>query len=608
MMPRPFLRGALLATALCGALPATSHAGLEEDKARLKEANKLLDNWQLEDAQAIAQTLLAKYPSEPGIALLASRVQHARGEYESALSLLEFAVAGGAEADVLEKLIRSSGGYALHAKTLETPHFKIRYLNKDEIVAHYLKDVIEAAYRNIGDALEFLPAERGEKIVVEIYPNARGLSGATGLTVSEIETSGTIAVCKYHRLMIISPLATATGYDWANTVAHEFIHLVISKKSHNAIPIWLHEGIAKFYESAWDGAPGRALKPYSEKLLADAVRDDKLITFAQMHPSMAMLPSQEATGLAFAEVFTVIEFLRKRYGVRTIPRVLELTGSGVPLEDALMQVYKLDLKGVEKTWGTYIRKRPFKIFPGAQPAFIELNGGENSPSAEQALETIEDPEAQNFSRLGELLQLREHHKAAIIEYEKAHAKSQYRYPTLINRLARAYVADKRPGEATALLEGLLNLHQTNADAHLLAGRLTLDQGDLEKARKHFEAVRMQNPFNPEIHAALAALYRKEGNATQADKESYFMELARSPRARRKFPPLELHPWENSSVSLIPAIWSHVLVDGEHLVQAPRRGYSLPPGVHRVEYVVANGEYKTKEFKVGPEGDQTIVLD
>jgi tetratricopeptide (TPR) repeat protein len=608
MMPRPFLLGALLVAALSGALPGTSHAGLSEDRALLKEANKLLDDWQLEDAQAIAQTLLAKYPTEPGISLLASRVQHARGEYESALSLLEFAVAGGAEADILDGLIRSSGGYALHAATLETPHFKIRYLNKDEIVAHYLEDVIEAAYQKVGGALELLPAERGEKIVVEIYPNARGLSGATGLTIDEIETSGTIAVCKYHRLMIISPLATAMGYDWANTVAHEFIHLIISKKSHNTIPIWLHEGIAKFYESLWDGPAGRALKPYSEKLLAEAVRDEKLITFAQMHPSMAMLPSQEAAGLAFAEVFTVIEFLRKRYGARTVPRVLELAGSGVPLEDALMQVYKLDLKGVEKAWGGYIRKRPFKIFPGAKPAFIELSGREGSPETEQPLETIEDPEAQNFSRLGELLQLREHHKAAIVEYEKAHAKSEYRYPTLINRLARAYVADKRPREATALLEGLLHLHQTNADAHLLAGRLTLDQGDLQKAREHFEAVRMQNPFNPEIHAALAALYRKEGKSAQADRESYFMELARSPRTRSKFPPLELQPWESSSVSLIPTIWSTILVDGEHPVQAPRRGYSLTPGVHRVEYVLANGEYKTKEFKVGPEGDQTVILD
>ena len=68
----------------------------------------------------------------------------------------------------------------------------------------------------------------------------RAASRATSLTIRQIETSGTIAVCKYHRLMIISPLAAASGYSWADTLAHEFIHLVI-QKSRNTVPIWLHE-------------------------------------------------------------------------------------------------------------------------------------------------------------------------------------------------------------------------------------------------------------------------------------------------------------------------------------------------------------------------------
>ena len=49
--------------------------------------------------------------------------------------------------------------------------------------------------------------EQGEKIVVEIYPQAQGLAGATGLTLEEIQTTGTIALCKFHRLMLTSALA-----------------------------------------------------------------------------------------------------------------------------------------------------------------------------------------------------------------------------------------------------------------------------------------------------------------------------------------------------------------------------------------------------------------
>ena len=88
--------------------------------------------------------------------------------------------------------------------------------------------------------------------------------------------------------------------------AHEFIHFVISKKSRNKVPIWLHEGIAKYYESSWRTKP-EALSASSEKLLEEAVRNGGLITFEQMHLN-AKLPSQESEALAFAEVFTMIEF------------------------------------------------------------------------------------------------------------------------------------------------------------------------------------------------------------------------------------------------------------------------------------------------------------
>src|SRR5690606_21850179 len=134
---------------------------------------------------------------------------------------------------------------------------------------------------------------------------ARGLANVSTLTVQEIETSGTIALCKFNRLMVTSPKALARGYSWLDTLAHELIHLVISEKSKNTVPIWLHEGLAKYSESLWrDGVPGLALDPASENLLASAVKKNDLVTFEQMHPSMAKLPSQEKTALAFAEVFT----------------------------------------------------------------------------------------------------------------------------------------------------------------------------------------------------------------------------------------------------------------------------------------------------------------
>ena len=43
-------------------------------------------------------------------------------------------------------------------------------------------------------------------------------------------------------------------------------------------------------------------------LLAAGLQRKHLITFAEMHPSMAKLPSQEDTALAFAERITVLHY------------------------------------------------------------------------------------------------------------------------------------------------------------------------------------------------------------------------------------------------------------------------------------------------------------
>ena len=38
------------------------------------------------------------------------------------------------------------------------------------------------------------------------------------LTEKEIETTGTIALCKYGKLMIVTPRATVFGYPWMDTL------------------------------------------------------------------------------------------------------------------------------------------------------------------------------------------------------------------------------------------------------------------------------------------------------------------------------------------------------------------------------------------------------
>ena len=161
--------------------------------------------------------------------------------------------------------------------------------------------------------------------------------------------------------MIITPRVTLRGYDWLDTVSHELIHLLISRKSHNTVPVWLHEGLAKYHESGWRKPFGEPLSPRSAGLLARAVNKDELITFEQMSPSMAYLPSQEATATALLRCTLRSSIFLRCYSDKAILGLLdELKASGGNLDRAFRAVTGADLKTFESRWSAWLKSDPLR--------------------------------------------------------------------------------------------------------------------------------------------------------------------------------------------------------------------------------------------------------
>ena len=75
--------------------------------------------------------------------------------------------------------------------------------------------------------------------------------------------------------MLLSPRNLARGYRWTDALSHEYIHYIVVQLSYNRAPIWLHEGIAKYFESAWRLPQVAWLDRRSESLLAHAVGIEK---------------------------------------------------------------------------------------------------------------------------------------------------------------------------------------------------------------------------------------------------------------------------------------------------------------------------------------------
>src|SRR5262249_36050004 len=154
-----------------------------------------------------------------------------RGDYDGGSASLREAVrlerAGGAGATyrAMRDLIESTGNLVRPYAEAQSEHFALKYpKGMEDVLVPYALEGLEAARSALEDDFGWAPPER---VRVEIYSDIKDLAAVSTLTLREIETSGTIALCKWNRLMIVSPRALVRGYSWLDTLNHEYTHYVV---------------------------------------------------------------------------------------------------------------------------------------------------------------------------------------------------------------------------------------------------------------------------------------------------------------------------------------------------------------------------------------------
>jgi len=309
-----------------------------------------LEAWDVAGAAKALDELIQAHPGSAEAAYFRGRVLFEQGKYDEAAKAYAEAEERGA-GSALENDARLAKAAAEETKgneVFESAHFVLRTRpGKDTLLAPYALEALEKAYAGLTKDLGIEPSQ---KVRVEIYDSARSLAHVSPLTIDQIKNSGTIALCKYSRLMVTSPKALLRGYPWLDTVSHEFVHYLVTQKGRNTVPIWLQEGLAKFLETRWRGAPGMAVDDMSLSLLQDAAKKGKLIPFAKMHPSIAMLPTQEQAALAFAEVEAAIRLLYQRGGQAALTELVSAMAAGMTDEEAVAQAYGKSFTEFEADW------------------------------------------------------------------------------------------------------------------------------------------------------------------------------------------------------------------------------------------------------------------
>jgi Flp pilus assembly protein TadD len=521
---------ALGAVALVPGTPARAvGAAPEEITSLARVAEKQLDEWRFGEGRAGVAELARLAPGAPQTLYLQGYLHFLEGDYGEAVRKLEAALAAGAR-DATAVNARELRGLAVEARDAVKDHreerfghFLFRYPAVDAVLVPYAREALEAAYRALHDDLGF---EAELPIRIEIYRSPSDLAAVSSLTVAEVARTGTIALCKWARLMVTSPRALATGYPWLDTINHELVHYAVSSLTHDRAPVWLQEGLAKFLERRWHEPAGGRIPPAMEHMLAKALRSGKLISFEAMHPSMAKLPSAEDATLAFAEVANAVAHLYAEKGAAGLRDAVKRVADGTDAREAVAAAAGVTWPEFERGWRAYMAAQKYRTFPGIDFPTTHIRkagaiASQRKPSEDEALSPSGKPStsttaALKFLRLGNMLLRRDRPRAAVIEYEKGgkavasaghgvDAAAVWLFPV---KLGRTYLVLGEADRALAALDPVRVIYPDLPWPHVIAGEAELAKGAPAAAVVELRAALASNPFDPEVHCTLASAYQK----------------------------------------------------------------------------------------------------
>jgi tetratricopeptide (TPR) repeat protein len=465
------------------------------------KAYRFLQTARLDDARALLAELQKRAPDTHEVKWLTAELAFQTGDYAGAVKQLDKVPDEAVEglAGQTRKLAASTLSVTETFAEAKSPHghFVIRYApGPDATIAGLAGEVLDRAWEVVGQDLGMKPSD---PIRVELLGAPADLAKLSPLTETDIETTGTIALSKYNKLMVVSPRATVFGYPWMDTLAHEYTHLVVSRLSHDAVPVWLQEGLARLEQTRWRRPPELQLSATEQALLTAGLRKGRLITFEEMHPSMAKLPSQEAAALAYAEVYTLVGWMQGKIGYRGIRDALIAQRDGKSARRAVAEVLGMSWTAVEKEWRTHLKIGDTKARAGKPVKFAK--GGVDSENI--GLEQV-NTRARKHARLGGMLRARGQNDAAVIEYEKALTSGPE--PFVAGKLARTLIELGRFDRAIELATPLVAADAHDAVAAVTLGMARSARHQWPEAITAYEQALGVSPFDPTTRCGLAEAY------------------------------------------------------------------------------------------------------
>lgn len=397
-----------------------------------------------------------------------------------------------------------------HFSVFETQNFSFRYQEgPDKVMLFFLPELLEEVYARYAELFHYA---RDEKIIVELMPDHRLFSYASALTRTQIETTGTIALCVENRLVVLTPRRVLQGYYWPDVIAHEFVHYILTKQSSDNVPLWMQEGVAKYFEARWESDEVNPIDPALETSLAQAIVNDSLITVEEMKPSFAALPTAALARQAYAQTTSMVDYICALKGEDVVHRLV-VSLKDTPDMDSVMQTHLgKSFDQFEEHWRDWIKEQGYQDH-GARPA-----QGVTLLDEDGTGEAIVDVEARGkaqkkFMRLGDLLLERNRYEGALKQYRKSldHIKTGHVGRQTVLRMLLCLENLSNHQEIIELIDTHIPDPRNDVTMLVYKARAHLGLDQTARAELLLDRAVKINPFNPEIYQVLQVLERETGD-------------------------------------------------------------------------------------------------
>ena len=220
----------------------------------------------------------------------------------------------------------------------QSPHFILHYQGDatSPNLQEQLLATLDDGYRDLASQLGYEPSE---KIIVILYTQKEFVDITEAPSWAGAINDGKLRI-PIHGVAVMNS-------ELARVLKHELTHSFLSSLAGGRCPTWLNEGLAQMMEPHYSSNFAQPL--------AALFQQRKEIPFAVLeHPFIRF--SDVQAQVAYAESLSAVDYLRERYGMGEVLRMLRNIGSGVEPELALRQSTGMDYSAFAQRVGEYLAK------------------------------------------------------------------------------------------------------------------------------------------------------------------------------------------------------------------------------------------------------------